>query len=64
MGNFLKRLSFLGLISCSLLFSIDSPSIAEECTTEKTLILTIRLPEIPEQVVRLCKKNLMQPLWR
>ena len=39
MGNFLKRLSFLGLISCSLLFSIDSPSIAEECTTEKTLIL-------------------------
>ena len=39
MSNFLKRLAFLGLISCSLLFSIDSLSIAEECTTEKTLIL-------------------------
>ena len=39
MSNFLKRLAFMGLISCSLLFSIDSLSLAEECTTEKTLIL-------------------------
>ena len=39
MSNFLKRLAFMGLISCSLLFPIDSLSIAEECTTEKTLIL-------------------------
>ena len=39
MSHFLPRLAFIGLISCSLLFSIDSLSIAEECTTEKTLIL-------------------------
>lgn len=39
MNNFLKRLAFLGLIICSLLFSIGSSSIAEECTGEKTLIL-------------------------
>ncbi len=39
MGHILPRLAIIGFISCSLLFSIGSSSIAEECTTEKTLIL-------------------------
>jgi len=39
MSRILPRLAFIGVVSFSLLFSIGSPSIAEECTTEKTLIL-------------------------